>query len=266
MRRYMRACLICSSLAIAGAAPAFAQGQEAPRFVGVGVFATPEFDGAEDLQAVPLIVAQFELVGVGVEINGVTAAFDVVGGDRFSAGPLANLRFGRDDEAGDDAIFDQLEEIDDAFEIGVFAAYKTPLSGLREGGIEARVEYKQDIGDAHEGFLITPSIGVNFAASDELQLGFGLEANYADDSYVETYFGISDVDALATGLPEYEAEAGFKDVGVSATFSYSFNPRWGLIGIASYNRLIGDAEDSPLIEAVGEVDQFAFGLGVSYAF
>jgi outer membrane protein len=43
---------------------------------------------------------------------------------------------------------------------------------------------------------------------------------------------------------------------------YLFNRRWGVEGVATYNRLLNDAGDSPITEA-GSPDQYEFRLGIT---
>jgi outer membrane scaffolding protein for murein synthesis (MipA/OmpV family) len=41
---------------------------------------------------------------------------------------------------------------------------------------------------------------------------------------------------------------------------------WGVVGIARVGRLVGDAADSPVVDAAGDATQFFGGLAISYAF
>ena len=50
-----------------------------------------------------------------------------------------------------------------------------------------------------------------------------------------------------------------------ATWVRHANP-WSVYTRFAYNRLLGDAADSPVVDDVGSADQYAFGGGVFYRF
>ena len=50
---------------------------------------------------------------------------------------------------------------------------------------------------------------------------------------MKAYFGVDSADASRSGLDEYNADAGVKDVGLNAVVSYLITPRWDVTGIAA---------------------------------
>jgi outer membrane protein len=80
---------------------------------------------------------------------------------------------------------------------------------------------------------------------------------------MSSYFGIDAADAAASGLDEFNADEGFKDVNL---LSYRFLERWSLAVIGTYARLLGDAEDSPVVDDVGDANQFFGGALINYRF
>ncbi len=83
---------------------------------------------------------------------------------------------------------------------------------------------------------------------------------------MSTYFGVSEAGSVRSGLATYTAEGGLKDIGVQATMTYQLTDRWGLVGRASYTRLLGDAANSPIVQGEGSADQFRGGVGLSFKF
>ena len=67
-------------------------------------------------------------------------------------------------------------------------------------------------------------------------------------------------------MPRYGADSGLKDIGISLTGHYKFNKSWGLLGNVGYTRMLGDAEDSPLVDGVGDENQYSAVLAVTYSF
>jgi outer membrane protein len=83
---------------------------------------------------------------------------------------------------------------------------------------------------------------------------------------MSSYFGIDAADAARSGLDQFNADEGFKDVSVGGALTYSFLERWSVAVLGSYTRLIGDAEDSPVVDDVGDANQFFGGALINYRF
>ena len=73
-------------------------------------------------------------------------------------------------------------------------------------------------------------------------------------------------DAARSGLQTFDADAGFKDVGLNLAALYKPWEHWGFVGLASYRRLLGDAEDSLVVDDEGDKNQFTGGILVFYKF
>ncbi|MEN1729710.1 MAG: MipA/OmpV family protein, partial [Pseudomonadota bacterium] len=61
-------------------------------------------------------------------------------------------------------------------------------------------------------------------------------------------------------------EGGFNSVEVTLFGNYALNDRWGLFGVVSYQRLLSDAADSPIVDDEGSANQFLAGIGIGYNF
>jgi outer membrane scaffolding protein for murein synthesis (MipA/OmpV family) len=77
-------------------------------------------------------------------------------------------------------------------------------------------------------------------------LSLGTSLSLASDRYMQTYYGISDQQALATGRPAYTPDAGLRDVAVFVNVRHDLGKDWTVLGGASATRLLGPAADSPL--------------------
>ncbi|WP_343520101.1 MipA/OmpV family protein, partial [Sphingomonas sp.] len=88
----------------------------------------------------------------------------------------------------------------------------------------------------------------------------------ADRKYHRAYFGITSADAAASGLPAYDPKGGVQAVGVAAGHLHQLSRRWGVATYARYDRLVGDAADSPVARTLGSRNQFAAGVALSYTF
>ena len=72
-------------------------------------------------------------------------------------------------------------------------------------------------------------------------------------------------DGFGGNLQAYNADSGFRSVGLAARASYGLTDDWTFHVQGGYDRLIGDAADSPITER-GSENQFTLGAGVTYRF
>ena len=91
-------------------------------------------------------------------------------------------------------------------------------------------------------------------------------ATWADDDYMKSYFGIDAANAAASGLDQYSADEGFKDVNFGGALTYRFLERWSVSVVGTYARLLDDAKDSPIVDDVGDANQFFGGTLINYPF
>lgn len=96
-------------------------------------------------------------------------------------------------------------------------------------------------------------------------VGLGLFGTYADKSYVDTQFSVTNAKTVPSvaGATPLEAETGLYRVDATRTAAYELMPRATLLGEIAIDQLLGDAADSPLIE---EEVQPSLGVGVRYEF
>jgi outer membrane protein len=163
--------------------------------------------------------------------------------DGFIAGPLAGYDLGRDEDDGD--LLVGLGDIDGGFVGGGFAGYQL-------GAILFDVSYHHYFSDA-DGYQIRFGAETVRYVSDRTKVTARIGATYADDGYMDTYFGTA----------AFVADSGFKDVHAQLGVETDLDDRWSLRASARYSHLLGDAADSPV---VASEDQFYGLLGLSYKF
>ncbi len=241
-------------------------------YIGAGVGLLPVYEGADEIgiNAQPLgdirYPGLFFLKGASVNPNdGLASAGLTVlnltyakgSGDiaRLSLGPLVRYRGGRDEDDSD--ALTGMGDIDGSLEIGGFIeATVGPWSSeisIAQGGVS-------------DGLLITLGTKYTVPVSDRLTVSAGLSASWADTDYTQTYFGVSSLQASRSGLAPFDSGGGIKDVGFQIGASYALWGNWALDGQAGYQRLMGDAADSPLVDQEGSADQFLALLGLTYRF
>ena len=260
-----RVCVFGAVLGAVLTQSAMAEDHKVHGFLAAGAIVSSDYEGSDTYEVGPAVATRLQYRHLTLQTEGLGAKLNISPLESFEFGPRVNYRTGRDDDVENDAV-SRMAEIDGAFEGGLFA--RLQKQNVFDGGDEIAFEVSAlaDLSDTHEGLLVTFGPEYTFQATPKLRLTAGLEATYADDDYMETYFGVNAGNVGASGLPNFSAEGGIKDVGVSLMAAYQFNARWGLIGMAGYNRLLGDAADSPLVDQEGSDNQFTTLLGVSYRF
>lgn len=230
----------------------------------VGGGAMPDYEGATEYAAMPFFYANLEAFGLGLEIEGPEAALNLRPDAAFQFGPAIRYDMGRD--GASNKVVDRLDKIDGAFEVGGFAAYQFNAFLMQSAVFEISAELMADVSGVHEGVSGSVSASYMVAATERLRLGADVSLGLASDGYMDTYFGVTTAGANRSGLAAYTAAGGVKDVSLGVTASYNVTERWGIVGRASYSRLLGDAADSPIVKKEGSPDQFMGGLGISYSF
>jgi outer membrane protein len=233
--------------------------------VSAGVGARPDYEGGEDYEAVPIggfratwnrnVFVDFS----GTHGSGGAARLRVnLVADRFlQFGPLLQYRRSRGDV--EEGRVDALPNVDGALELGGFF-------GFEEQGWQGQVAAAQDVSGSHDGCIVEVSAGYGAEVIERLRLGFLLATTWASDGYMGTYFTVDNADAPSAGLKPYDADGGIKDVGgtLSLTWLIPGSDHWGIGGVFSYFRMLGDAADSPVVDDAGSPDQLFGGFFVSF--
>ncbi|MGO4843107.1 MipA/OmpV family protein, partial [Rhizobiaceae sp. 2RAB30] len=71
--------------------------------------------------------------------------------------------------------------------------------------------------------------------------------------------------APGSQLREYDPGSSFKTAGLAARATYAVSQNTRLHLQAGWDRFIGEAADSPIVEA-GSMNQFSIGGGLTYRF
>lgn len=236
--------------------------------VGGGMFTAPAFPGASDYQVmvVPdLRVRYGETFSASIDQG---ARYEFALGDRWTAGPLLALDFGRDQDGspfsvggGTSTALQGFADIDATLQAGAFVHFT-------QSAWSAELQLLQAVG-SYEG--LSAELTVNYRTSlggpvtdGGLLVLTGPRLRWDDASTQNAYFGVTAAAAVGSGLPVYRASAGLRSVGWSATVLRALSARTQLFALLSYERLAGDAADSPLVRQHGDANQFFGGVFVSW--
>jgi outer membrane protein len=152
-----------------------------------------------------------------------------------------------------------LGDVKAGVELGGFVEY-FPVDWFR-----TRVELRQGV-VGHNGTVADFSADVIVPVIQRFTISAGPRFTWESTQATSPYFGIDAVQAMATGLPVFNAKGGAHSVGAGAQVSYRINPQWEVHSYVEYERLLGDAAASPLVTFRGSPNQTTVGMGASYSF
>lgn len=249
----MKALTLGMALATLTAAAA-AQAEPGVSFTfGAGTSLAPAYFGSDDYEFGPTGTVRLH----GLQIGQFSFGSPDPSVERMGWGLRGAFRYLRSREAADHPELTGLADIDAAIELGLGIGYEAEryraFADLRYGVI------------GHESFVAELGADAKLRASDRLTLTAGPRLLIGSDRYAATYFGVTPVESVASGLPAFAAEGGLLTAGVQVGMAYDLGGDWGLEGTVGYAWLQGDAADSP-ITAMGSRTQGTASLMLTRRF
>lgn len=224
------------------------EGRVLPAFEGAGTFV---------LRPLPLFSVRRAGTPAGFRSPRDGAGIGIFGNERFVIGPTLKVRLPRHEDSTSD--LRGLGDIGWAVEAGLFAEY-WPAQWLR-----THAELRQGFG-GHHGLVSDLMADVVVPVTPQLTLSGGPRMTLASGAATAPYFSITPEQSAASGLPVYDAGGGVRSLGAGVQARYEFSPHWASHIFLEYERLTGDAGNSPLVTLRGSRDQMQVGIGLSYSF
>lgn len=178
-------------------------------------------------------------------------------GDGYRVGALVGKESGRDEDDNDN--LEGLGDVDGGWSAGVFGDYEITEHVSIVG--EARQEYA----GGHSGLLVDAGAQMTLPFSAPL-LRVYTGVTFASSDYMEEFFSIDDQQSAASGKSTFDADAGIKNFTLSLSAGHKITGNWAVGAIIRYDRLVGDAGDSPIVKDGGSRDQFTGGVSLVYEF
>ena len=165
--------------------------------LGLGAASVPDYEGSEDSEVLPAPMVRVDWQSRRyVELSGVQFRANLVSGaGKWRAGPTLKYNPGRNDVDNDR--IDSLRDVDATIEGGAFVTFDA-------GRMETYLEVLTDVGDEHEGSLVTIRQTYKQPLENRQMLTVSLSLTYADDDYMETFFTIDANNAARSGLRTFE--------------------------------------------------------------
>ncbi len=229
---------------------------------------TPAWMGSDDLSLslVPDLRVQYgdEIFASIPEGLG----WNAIKGNGWTAGPLAKIRFGRDEENGGSPFLitggsDDLLGMDDIGASGEIGGFVQKRFGAG-GAWEARAEVLKGFG-GHDGVVAYTSLDYRLRTGRTM-ISVGPRLNIVSGDFMDTFFGIDEGQSARTGLPAYKAGGGILSYGVGASLLQPLSRRSAISAFGNVERLGSEPGHSPLVEERGQRVQLSLGVGYGYRF
>lgn len=245
--------------------------------LGAGIAYLPDYEGSNDYRLTPAPGAIGSIGGYSFTVAGNRASLDLIRnapgpGLDLQAGPIGVLNFNRSNADNiDDRRVRALGETGTAIELGGFVGIgKTGVITSPYDRLSASLSYRYDVNGVHRSGILQPTINYLTPLSRKAAVGLFASAEHTGRGYARTYFGVSPLQSVASGLPVYNARGGWKNwsLGALGTYALTGDLLHGakIVAGGTYSRQFDRFADSPVVAIAGSRTQWLGVVGLAYTF
>lgn len=245
--------------------------------VGVGAVTLPSYEGSDNNNVLPAPGALISVDGYAITVLGTRASIDLIRNTAgptwdVQAGPIVAINLDRTRRKTiDDARVEALGDRNVAIEVGGFVGLgKTGVLTSDFDQLAVTLSYRYDVANAHESGTWQPSITYFTPLSTKAAVGLFATAEHVSDKYARYYFTVTPAGSVASGLPTFAADGGWKNYQLGAIGTYSLTgdllQGWKIVAGGSYSRLLNDFRRSPIVSIAGDKHQWLGTVGLAYTF
>jgi outer membrane protein len=236
-----------------------------PNAAILAVGAMTDWLGSKDYDPVVGPALQLELPhGATLQVLGPLGSIQMPISDGWSAGLDLDYVFGRSHVK--DPVVALLPEIRSSVAAGVTFAYervspRTALAVFRTG-----IDLTWDVTGLYGGtqWDAWARGWIPVATAIPAEIGIGAEVAHASQGYISKFFDVSPQSSAASGIDPFTGHASLRDARAWSAVLIPIGGRWLAGAGIVYQRLLGDAADSTIVQARGSKNQFIAGAGVAY--
>jgi outer membrane scaffolding protein for murein synthesis (MipA/OmpV family) len=225
--------------------------------LGVGPVYRPDYFGSDDYEfaADPAAYVRFKNF-VFLDDDG--ADFGLIGFSNFRFGPTIRITGEREED--DNPALAGLGDVGTTFEFGGFAA----ATFVDRYSVKFRV--RQGIATGHRGMVVDGNATALLFRFGRVSTSVSAQTAWIGNDYADAYFSVDPAQSMASGLPVYDADRGFRDIGGSFNAYINVARRWSINPYVSYRYIFDNVGDTPIIKQFGDRNQFVAGFHVMREF
>lgn len=221
--------------------------------IGGGLAVLPDYEGSEDYEFLPLPLIDltwndrlFLNVRRGIGVYAIKS-------EQLQLG--ASVGFGRGRDEDDSDQLEGLGDVDPAARAHIFGSYSV-------GRFNVFADLSRDVGGS-DGAQIELGGGFRHALARKVMVSGSLSATWADENYMDAFFGVSQLQSQRSGLTSFDAEAGLKRTDLQFSTTWLAGDSWFYSANLGLGVLLDDARYSPVTQ--DEIQGF-LGLAVGYKY
>lgn len=218
--------------------------------LGLGIGVAPAYEGSKHYldTPIPMVAINWrDTVSLGIE--GISL-YHKTGGFRYGAGVTYDT--GRKDDgknifgmSSGDHRLEGLGDIKAAVGVKAFASYDVhPFQQIPLVIVDASIT--KLLGGSNDGVLVQGGLAMPFQLGEDWQLTPKISTTWANNQYMEDYFGVTPEQAARSSFSAYKAKADMKDVSIGLNVKYSIGKHWFVLGDHRVKLLLSDAASSPI--------------------
>lgn len=288
----MRAPFLLSLSALASLFPAIAMAEPADNEVndfpdaenaytgdflvlGVGAIYSPDYEGSDDYEITPAAGFRGRIGGIGIFTSGIGLGADLIPSERgqkvaFSLGPVVRYRGERSGKVKDPVVR-LLPRLDQTWEAGISADVSIRDLITGKDSLSLGTDVRWTFSGNKGGRIITTSASYFTPLSKAVAVGVSFGMDHVNHKTADYYYTIDAEGSAASGLPEYQGKAGWKNWSSRLYVGYDLdgdmrNGGWAVGGLINYLHLTGSAAETPITSIRGDRDQWMAGAGIAYTF
>ena len=225
--------------------------------VGVGPVYQPDYFGSDDfeIEADPQVYVKFRNF---VFFDNDGADFALFGLSGFSFGP--SIRIVGDRDESENPALQGLGDVGATVELGGFAA-TTFMDRF-----SVRFKVRRGVATGHRGLIVDASSTALLFRYGRVSTSLTAQTSWIGNQYADTFFSVTPQQSLASGLNEFDANRGFRDIGGSLNAFINVGKRWSLNPYITYNYIFDGIAETPIIADFGDRHQYTVGFHIQRQF
>lgn len=182
------------------------------------------------------------------------AGVHLINKDKVRLSGSVNYELGR--EGVDTPFQNETFDVDGSFTANAAGRVLLPFAAL---DVVGTAPFTGDV----DGFRVATLLTTQITPTDRIKINPGVRASYYSDDWLNSYYGVSGEQALASGLAPAGFDSEFASYGAHVIAYYTVTDSIEIVGTLIYAKLTGDVKDSAFTP---ENDGLTAGIAIARRF